>query len=119
MALACKASLGLLRGTLRARGTVPGLAQAFIPYACSIANSLLQGVENKGLQDQLIRKGLLAPSERAEDMALWADDNATRAWLRKWWLSNTYRGTARYHAASAALFDQNQLPTIATTRKIF
>jgi hypothetical protein len=84
-----------------------------------MANSLLFNVNDRSLQERLLRGWLLAPTERAEDLNLWADDNPTRTWLRRYWLTSHYRGTQRYHAAAAALYDPAVLPTLATTKQIF
>mmetsp|Transcript_48533 Transcript_48533/g.97643 ORF Transcript_48533/g.97643 Transcript_48533/m.97643 type:complete len:412 (-) Transcript_48533:232-1467(-) len=119
MAIGARVSLLAVRGLLKAKHVAPTTVAFVLPYVTSFTNSVLQIVENKGVQNKLLRKGLLAPTENETDLRLWKDDNVTRAWLRRWWLTNTFRGTPRYHAASAALHDASILPTLGTTKKIF
>jgi len=119
MALAARSSLAALRSALSLRATAPAVAASIIPYAASSANSLLMGVGNRALQEELLRGCLLAPNERVEDMYAWADDNPTRAWLRRWWLDHAYRGTPRYTAASAQLYDPTLLPNVKSVEKMF
>lgn len=119
VAVGARISLHCVRGLLKVKHVAPSTVSVVLPYVIAFTNAVLQSVDNKSVQNVLLRKCLLAPSDHLDDLKLWESDNATRAWLRKWWLSNTFRGTAKYHAASAALYDASILPTLGTTKKIF
>ena len=117
--LSSRGGLALLRGLLNMKTKAPALANSLIPYACWMANPLLLNMNDRSAEERVLRGHLLAPKERAEDLNLWADDNPTRTWLRRYWLTSNYRGTPRYHAAAAAMNDPAILPNLATTKKIF
>ena len=117
--LSSRGGLALLRSLLKLKPNAPSLANSLIPYACWMANPLLLNMNDRQAEERVLRGNLLAPRERAEDLNLWADDNPTRTWLRRYWLTSNYRGTPRYHAAAAAMSDPAILPTLTTTKKIF
>lgn len=116
--LVATGSLRLLRRTLALKKKLPGVANFLIPYVSQTANSLLLNV-SKSLQEKLIRETLLVPNENIDDTEVWKNDNPTRAWIRKWWLTHNFRGTQQYHNAASALYDQSMLPTLRTTKKMF
>ena len=100
MAISARGGLALVRGLLQLRARSPGPAQSLLPFACSLANSLLLNVGDRAVRDELLRGKLLAPTEQAVDFNSWADNNPTRTWLRKYWLTSTFRGTPRYHVST-------------------
>jgi hypothetical protein len=120
--LAAKSSLALLRAVLKLQpsdGRSGGRVLEFFASQCSgVAKSLVSGVDDRHLQEKILRGGLLAPTERAEDLNLWAGDNRTRYWLRKWHL-DAFRNTPAYHSASEALYDPKLVPTRAMVLRLF
>ena len=97
------------------------LLEFLISQSGHISKSLLQDAGNQKQQEQILRRGLLAPRECAADLNLWGGCNRTRYWLRKWYLDQ-FRNTPSYHSAAAALYQinsQRQLPTRDTVLRVF
>ena len=69
--------------------------------------------------ERVLRKTLVAPHERVEDLRPIADCARTRAWLRKDFLERRFRGTDAYIGAATRLRERTTPPSVKTLRKLF